>query len=101
MRTVGLDLTQVITLIMACLVKGSGVLKKNFFLCSPYMHLEASCQVKYRTMQIAARRVSFNKFSCAHTSSIYFLLFALEKPVLAMQAMPQCITNTVTLKHSY
>ena len=25
MRTVGLDLTQVITIIMACLVKGSGV----------------------------------------------------------------------------
>ena len=36
MRTVGLDLTQVITIIMACLVKGSGVLKKSlFFLCSP------------------------------------------------------------------
>ena len=64
------------------------------------MHLEASCQVKYRTMQIAAKKVSLNKFSCVHTSSI-FLLFALEKPVLATQAIPQCITNTVTLKHSY
>ena len=32
MRTVGLDLTQVITIIMACLVKGCGVLKKSFFL---------------------------------------------------------------------
>ena len=31
MRTVGLDLTQVITIIMACLVKGCGVLKKSFF----------------------------------------------------------------------
>ena len=62
------------------------------------MHLEASCQVKYGTMQIAAKKISLN--TCAHMSSI-FLLFALEKPVLAMQAMPQCITNTVTLKHSY
>ena len=34
MRTVGLDLTQVITIIMACLVKGSGVLKKSFFSCA-------------------------------------------------------------------
>ena len=65
------------------------------------MHLEASCQVKYRTMQIAAKKVSLNEFSCAHTSSIYFLLFAIEKPVLATQAMPQCITNTVTLKRNY
>ena len=34
MRTVGLDLTQVITIIMACLVKGCGVLKKSFFSCA-------------------------------------------------------------------
>ena len=61
------------------------------------MHLEASCQVKYRTMQIAAKKVSLNKFSCAHWSSI-FLLFTLEKSVLATQAMLQCITNIVTLK---
>ena len=61
------------------------------------MHLEASCQVKYRTMQIAAKKVSLNKFSCAHWSSI-FLLFTLEKSVLATQAMRQCITNIVTLK---
>lgn len=61
------------------------------------MLLEASCQVKYRTMQIAAKKVSLNKFSCAHSSSI-FLLFTLEKPVLATQAMLQCITNIVTLK---
>ena len=61
------------------------------------MHLESSCQVKYRTMQIAAKKVSLNKFSCAHSSSI-FLLFTLEKSVLATQAMLQCITNIVTLK---
>ena len=61
------------------------------------MYLEASCQVKYRTMQIAAKKVSLNKFSCAHSSSI-FLLFTLEKSVLATQAMLQCITNIVTLK---
>lgn len=61
------------------------------------MHLEASCQVKYRTMQIAAKKVSLNKFSCAHSSSI-FLLFTLEKSVLATQAMLQSITNIVTLK---
>lgn len=61
------------------------------------MHLEASCQVKYRTMQIAAKKVSLNKFSCAHSSSI-FLLFTREKSVLATQAMLQCITNIVTLK---
>ena len=34
MRTVGLDLTQVITIIMACLVKEGGVLKKSLFSCA-------------------------------------------------------------------
>ena len=39
MRTVGLDLTQVITIIMTCLVKGCGVLKKSFF---PVQSINAS-----------------------------------------------------------
>lgn len=34
MRTVGLDLTQVITIIIACLVKGGGVLKNSLFSCA-------------------------------------------------------------------